>query len=83
MRLPHLQFTLRRMMVVVAILTLEIAFGSAIYHTPRPLHGPSLWFETVVDLAFANLLVIGPAWVFYQAIKSMRTLYNPKRTNDE
>jgi len=71
MPLPRPRFTVRRLMVVVAIAGFESGLGSFLYHEAQAGDGAATpWFETGVQLAFLNLLIGGPFWLFLRAIAS-------------
>lgn len=71
MRWPRPRFTLRRLMAMVAIVAFELALGSFLYDEARRAvtRATVPWVETGVELAFLNLLIGGPVWVFLREIE--------------
>jgi len=73
MRLPRPRFTVQRMMVVVAIVAFELSLGSFLYHEVQARKGTNdaflAWVETGFELAFLNLLIGGPFWLFLRALE--------------
>jgi hypothetical protein len=73
MRVPHPRFTLRWLMVMVAIAGFE--FGLWSFLGREALRAGShldWWSEVAIQLAFLNLLIGGPACVFFWAIQETK-----------
>ena len=63
---PRPRWTVRRLMALVAIAAVELAMISMLRDGAgqAALQAP---VETAIQLAFLNLLIAGPAWVFLRA----------------
>jgi hypothetical protein len=66
MRLARLRFTVRRLMVAVAIVAIELGCGSFIHRHLfcGDISAIACWVDTCIQLVFANLLIGVPACIF-------------------
>ncbi len=66
MPLPRLRFTIRRLMIAVVIVAVELGCGLFIHREVNhsDLSVFAWWIETGIQLAFANLLIGISAYIF-------------------
>jgi hypothetical protein len=81
MRLPRLRFTVRRLMVLQALMAFELGLGSFLVHKTRRDFKDvgTRWAETGVQLAFLNVLIGGPAWLLLWAVNTQHCDNGPSR----
>jgi hypothetical protein len=80
MRLSRPRFTVRRLMVAVAIVASELGCGLFLQREVRqPDSRMDLWSETVLNLAFLNLLISGPACIFACVLYQLRRNWKPRK----